>query len=302
MKERFLLTRLTRKNTVFEMGYLELLSESAKGRGSIACFGLDPDIGQMPETFRSQPQEEALVSFFSQIIDASLSENHSVSAIKPNYAYFAQYGFDGLRALKSIIEKYKGKLPVILDAKRGDIGKSSAAYAREAFDFWNADALTVSPYMGHDSLLPFLERCKGGKGAYILCRTSNAGAADFQSVHTDSGKMLFLEVAKKMEKWHVSGMGAVMGATALDELELAMWGFYDSKKKLPLLVPGVGAQGASAAKTAGTLRAIWPEIISLHRINSSSAIAYACKKAATDDFVGAALSEIKRMNKEIGEI
>jgi len=284
------------------MGYVELLEESALNRGSIVSFGLDPDIGQMPAAFHSQPKEGALASYFSQIIDAALSEPNSISAIKPNYAYFAQYGFDGLRALKSIIEKYKGKLPVILDAKRGDIGKSSAAYAKEAFDFWGADALTVSPYMGHDSLLPFLERCKGGKGVYILCRTSNAGAADFQSMHTETGKMLFLEVAKKMNKWHVPGMGAVMGATALDELELAMWSFYDSKKKLPLLVPGVGAQGASAAQTARTLRTIWPEILPLHRINSSSAIAYAYKKAGTDDFVGAALSEIKRMNKEIGAI
>lgn len=284
------------------MGYLKFLEDSAQRNGSIISFGLDPDIGQMPDSFISQPKEDALVSYFSQIIDAALCEQHSISALKPNYAYFAQYGFDGLRALKSLIEKYKGKLPVILDAKRGDIGKSSAAYAKEAFDFWGADALTVSPYMGHDSLLPFLERCKGGKGAYVLCRTSNSGAEDFQSMHTETGKMLFLEVAKKMNKWHVPGMGAVMGATALDELELAMWGFYDSKKKLPLLVPGVGAQGASAAQTARTLRTIWPEILPLHRINSSSGIAYAHKKTDTSDFLGAALFEIRKLNKETGPI
>jgi orotidine-5'-phosphate decarboxylase len=283
------------------MGYLELLSSSAQERQSIVCFGLDPDLLQFPP-LPAQGNEEKLTSFFSQIIDASLSEGKSISALKPNYAYFAQYGFEGLRALKFLMERYSGKLPVILDAKRGDIGKSSAAYAAEAFDFWGADALTVSPYMGHDSLSPFFERCKKGKGVYVLCRTSNAGAADFQSLNMENGKPLFFEVARKLEKWHTNGVGAVLGATALDELEATMWVFYDAKKRLPLLVPGVGAQGASAAETAKVLRTVWPDAFSIHRINSSSAIAYAHKKNETGDFVGAALAEIKRMNGEIGRV
>src|SRR3989338_612346 len=261
--------------------YLELLAESAKERQSIVCFGLDPDLQQMPHS--ALPREERIAQFFSEIIDASVQQSPSISALKPNYAYFAQYGFDGLRALKSLIDKYKGKLPIILDAKRGDIGKSSEAYAVEAFSFWNADALTVAPYMGYDSLLPFLERCKSGKGVYVLVRTSNAGAADFQSLVTESGKQVFMEVAAKLLKWHTPGMGMVLGATALEELESAMWGFYDAGKKVPLLVPGVGAQGASAAETAKTLKTIWPETLPLHRINSSSAIAYAHKKNGTED-------------------
>jgi len=282
--------------------YLQLLRDSAKERSSIVCFGIDPDIAQMPGSTAMLPREERVVSYYSQIIDAALEQSLAISALKPNYAYFAQYGFDGLRALKSLIDKYKGKLPIILDGKRGDIGKSSEAYAKEAFDFWNADSLTISPYMGYDSISPFLSRCKEGKGVYILCRTSNTGAADFQSLNLDSGKQLFAEVAQKMEKWHVNGMGAVMGATALDELESAMWVFYDSRKELPLLVPGVGAQGASAAETVRVLRSVWSEALPLHRINSSSAIAYAYKKAGTEDFVGAALAEIKKMNQEIGSI
>lgn len=280
--------------------YLDYLSDTAKERQSIVCFGLDPSLDQMPHS--ALPREERIVSFFSEIIDASLQQPQSISALKPNYAYFAQYGFDGLRALKSLIDKYKGKLPIIFDGKRGDIGKSSEAYAKEAFDFWNADSLTVAPYMGYDSVSPFLERCALGKGAYILCRTSNKGAADFQSLPVENGKQLFMEVAQKMFKWHVSGMGAVLGATALDELEAVMWLFYDSHKQLPLLIPGVGAQGASAAETAKTLRSVWSESMPLHRINSSSAIAYAYKKTGTDDYVGAALEEIARMNKEIGKI
>jgi len=283
------------------MGYLDLLASSAEERQSIVCFGLDPDLSQFP-ALPAQDNEGKITLFFSQVIDASLAESKSISALKPNYAYFAQYGFEGLRALKSIIKRYSGKLPIILDAKRGDIGKSSAAYAAEAFDFWGSDALTVSPYMGYDSLSPFFERCKSGKGIYVLCRTSNAGAADFQSLHLENGKQLFSEVARKMEKWHTAGVGMVLGATALDELEAAMWVFYDAKKQMPLLVPGVGAQGASAAETAKVLRSVWPEAFSLHRINSSSAIAYAHRKKGTDDFVGAALSEIARMNREIGRV
>jgi len=281
------------------MGYLELLASSAAERQSIVCFGLDPDISQLPG-MPAQGSGKKIISFFSQIIDASLAEKSSISALKPNYAYFAQYGFEGLRALKSLIERYSGKLPIILDAKRGDIGKSSAAYAAEAFDFWGADALTVSPYMGHDSLSPFFGRCKQGKGAYVLCRTSNTGAADFQSLPLEGGKPLFAEVARKVCEWHGDGVGMVMGATAPSEIGAVLQPFRGAGKRLPLLVPGVGAQGASARETARALKSAWPDAFSLHRINSSSAIAYAHRKKGTGDFVGAALAEIARMNSEIG--
>ncbi|MCX8195300.1 MAG: orotidine-5'-phosphate decarboxylase [Candidatus Micrarchaeota archaeon] len=281
--------------------YLDLLQKSAYERQSIVCFGLDPDLQMMPSSLM-QPREERIAYFFSQIIDAALEAQPSISAIKPNYAYFAQYGFDGLRALKTIIERYKGKIPIILDAKRGDIGKSSEAYAKEAFDFWNADAVTLSPYMGYDSLLPFIERCKQGKGAYVLARTSNPGAADFQSLLSENNRPIFLEVTNRLARWHVDGLGAVVGATAPDELESVLWAFYDSGKRVPLLIPGVGSQGASAGETARIIKSIWKESLPLHRINSSSAIAYAFKKSENEDFVSAALEEIKRMNMEIGKI
>ena len=144
------------------MGYIEFLRDSARERQSMVCFGLDPVLESMPESLM-QPREERIVYYFTQIIDAALAEKQSIGALKPNYAYFAQYGFDGLRALQTLISQYKGRLPIILDAKRGDIGRSSEAYAKEVFDFWNADATTVSPYMGYDSVLPFLERCSAGK-------------------------------------------------------------------------------------------------------------------------------------------
>ncbi|MCX8198099.1 MAG: orotidine-5'-phosphate decarboxylase [Candidatus Micrarchaeota archaeon] len=280
--------------------YLEYLESSARERQSIVCFGLDPVSEMLPQS--SLGLEEGIFRFFSDIIDSSLQESKSISAIKPNYAYFAQYGWDGLRALKKLMEKYSGKLPIIFDGKRGDILKSSEAYAKEAFAFWGADALTVSPYMGQDSVMPFISFCKEGKGVYVLCRTSNPGASDFQSLATESGKRLFLEVAEKAAKWHQAGLGLVMGATALEELEAALWIFYDSGKKTPFLVPGVGAQGASAGQTASVLRSIWRESLLLHRINSSSAIAYAYKSRQTSDYIGAALEEIKRMNSQIGKI
>ncbi|VVC02070.1 Orotidine 5'-phosphate decarboxylase [uncultured archaeon] len=284
------------------MGYLKLLRDSAKERQSIVCFGLDPIIESMPDSLM-QPREERIVYYFTQIIDAALAEKQSLAALKPNYAYFAQYGFDGLRALQRLIQQYKGKLPIILDAKRGDIGRSSEAYAREVFDFWNADAVTVSPYMGYDSVAPFLERCgNAGKGAYILCRTSNSGSEDLQMKLTEDSKPLYLHVAKKLEKWYVPGMGAVVGAKEPEELELVMWDFYDSHKEIPLLVPGVGAQGTSASMVARTLRTVWLDAFPIHRINSSSAIAYAYRKKGTADFVGAALAEIQKLNREIGDV
>ncbi|MCX6769172.1 MAG: orotidine-5'-phosphate decarboxylase [Candidatus Micrarchaeota archaeon] len=283
------------------MGYFEYLDKSARERKSIVCFGLDPDLNKIP-AFGEANTEERIVKYFTQIIDASLSQERGVGAIKPNYAYFVQYGFEGLRALAALIGNYKEKLPIILDVKRGDIGRSSEAYAKEAFDFWNADAMTVSPYMGQDSVQPFLDRCKSGKGVYVLCRTSNSGAADFQTKALENGKPLYLEVARMLEKWHVNGIGAVLGATEPDELESAMWNFYDAGKPIAFLIPGVGTQGASAKNTARTLRTVWQETFTLHRINSSSAIAYAYVKENNEDFVGAALREIARLNAEIGDV
>ena len=152
------------------------------------------------------------MQFYSAITDALLDENQ-ISAIKPNYAYFAQYGFDGLRALKNIIEQYQNRTFVILDGKRGDIGKSSEAYSREVYDFWGADACTVSPYLGADSIAPFM---RDGKLAYVLCRTSNEGATDFQELKIGK-KYLYEMVAEKAVGWggNTNGScGLVVGATS----------------------------------------------------------------------------------------
>jgi len=278
------------------MNYPEKLIQSASEKGSILCFGIDPVIEKIPK--KEETIENTIVSYYSEIIDSAFVQNRSFSALKLNYAFFAQYGFEGLRALKTLIEKYSNKLPIIFDGKRGDIGNTSYAYAKEIFDFWKADAATVFPYMGTDSILPFIERCKSGKGVYVLCKTSNKGAADFQELLIDK-RELFLEVALKVSKLFLPGVGVVAGATKPEDIEKIMWIFYDSQKKASFLIPGVGSQGGSAKEVADAIYSIWPETFSLHRINASSSIAYAYQKYQTDDYVKAALEEIDKLNREI---
>ncbi|MEM4348457.1 MAG: orotidine-5'-phosphate decarboxylase [Candidatus Anstonellaceae archaeon] len=282
------------------MDFSTFLKESAARHNSILCFGIDPDLDQMPPS--ELGVEEKIVKFYSDIVDAAIQQESYISALKPNYAYFARYGFDGLRALQRLIKQYSGKIPVILDAKRGDIGKSSQAYAEEGFKFWGADAITVSPYMGQDSIQPFLSFCKEGKGAYVLCRTSNQGAADFQALWAHDGKPLFYHVASKIARWFTPGLGAVVGATAIEDLEKVLWIFHDAELEVPLLIPGVGAQGGSARQAAESLRTIWQQTFALHRINASSSIAFAWKERQTQDYVGAALEEMKSLNSQIGKL
>ena len=281
--------------------YTAQLLEQAKAHHSLLCFGLDPVLEKIPAHVPGVSAREKIFNFYSSIIDSLPADGPSISALKPNYAYFAQYGFDGLHALKDLCDKYRGKFTLIFDGKRGDIGPSSAAYATEAFDFWGADALTVSPYMGADSVQPFLKRCAQGKGVYMLCRTSNSGAADFQSQDLEViQKPLFVAVSRKALDWHVDGLGLVVGATDVDELEQVMWELEKSGKAVPLLVPGVGAQGGSASEVAKTLKMVDSARFPLQRINASSSIAYAYQKAGTEDHVGAALAEIAALNKAIG--
>jgi len=236
--------------------------------------------------------EARIIHFYSSILDAS----PKVSALKPNYAFFAQYGFEGLRALRELIAKYKGKYPIILDAKRGDISTSAGAYAREIFEFYGADATTVSPYTGSDSIKPFMQfpDCF----SYVLCRTSNPSAGELQSLKA-GGKPLYLHVAQNLAALDEGKglLGAVVGATAPKELRTIAKVL--SPAKGPLLIPGVGSQGASAKETAKILKRAYGENVHLCLINASSSINYAYLEQKTEDFAGAALKEIERMNKEI---
>jgi len=282
--------------------FYEKLKESAQKTGSIVCLGCDPLIEKIP--LPETNVEKRISQFYSDILDACVAENVLPGAIKPNYAFYAQYGFQGLHALDNVIKKANALgIPVIFDGKRGDIGKTSEAYAKEAFEFWNADALTVAPYMGTDSVAPFAKWCEKGRGIYVLVRTSNKGAVDFQNQKIGEHE-LFLEVAKKVVEWsegNANGVGAVVGATSMPELEKIAHYFAKQKNKVPLLIPGVGAQGGSAKEVVAVLKNAGYDMGCV-RINSSSGINYAYEEEKSNDYAGAAVRALKKLNAEIGKI
>ncbi|MFH1785602.1 MAG: orotidine-5'-phosphate decarboxylase [Candidatus Micrarchaeota archaeon] len=260
----------------------EKLIQFAKENKTVLCFGIDPDLQRIMVSLPAFPTKVAIEHFFSDILDKLIDEN-AIAAIKPNYAYFAQYGFDGLGALQTLMSNYKNKIPIILDVKRGDIGKSSEAYAKEAYDFWGADAVTVSPYMGSDSVLPFLRE---GKLAYVLCKTSNAGANDFQELRCEGKARVYEKVMEKAVEW---GCGAVVGATSDSIRVLAK----KTNGKVPFLIPGIGAQGGDLDMVLNAIKDYLP----IHRINASSSIAYAFEKGG--GAAEAALREAETINKKI---
>ena len=211
------------------------------------CVGLDPDVSRFPTSMRDSV--DAIEEFCKAIVDAT---GDLVCAFKPQIAYFAAVGAE--KQLENICEYIRVKFPdvvLILDAKRGDIGDTAALYAREAFSRYGADAVTVNPYLGTDSLEPFL--ATPGKGTIVLCRTSNAGSSEFQSLEVD-GEPIYLRVARTAAaKWRSIGECAlVVGATYPEELARVRAIIGD----MPILVPGIGAQGGdiNAVIRAGTTR------------------------------------------------
>lgn len=266
------------------MDMRERLEKTAKENKTILCFGVDPDITKITavRSAGTGEVEKTIAPFFHDLITKLLNEN-AIAAIKPNYAYFAQYGFDGLYVLKDIIQHYKNQVPVIFDGKRGDIGRSSEAYAREVYDFWGAGAVTISPYMGEDSVKPFLRE---GKLAYMLCRTSNPGAKDFEELKCGKN-FLYEKVAAKALEWDC---GLVVGATSDAIKKLAK----TTKNKVPFLIPGVGTQGGDLEMV---MKAI-SENPTIHRINASSSIAYAYEKQGGKP-ADAAVKEAKKLNEVI---
>ncbi len=276
--------------------YLRKLEESAKENNSILCMGIDPILEKIP--IKEKDIEKKIVKFYSSILNAvRASKKARIAAVKPNYAFFAQYGFPGLRALKKIIEIFKKHHIVLLDAKRADIGNTSMAYAKEMFDFWKVDSVTVNTYLGYDSLEPFFEYCKKGRGVYVLVRTSNNGGADFQNLIIGN-EPLYMKVAKSIVQWNIQGVGAVIGAPSIEEFkELANF-FNKQKLRVPFLIPGIGKQGGSAAEITKILKENKKNIL-LHRISASSSINYAYEQTNTRDYADAAVKAIKQLNEEI---
>ncbi|MCP3682707.1 MAG: orotidine-5'-phosphate decarboxylase [bacterium] len=277
------------------MSFIDDLQDKSKQSKSIVCMGMDPNLEKIPV---KGSVENRIVEFYTQILKAVVREDAVPGIVKPNYSFYAQYGFPGLKALKKIIDAYKEQgILVILDAKRADIGKTSEASARETFDFWGADATTVAPYMGSDSVEPFVKYCEKGKGVYVLVRTSNVGASDLQEL-TSGGEKIYMKTAKKLVEWYKPGVGAVVGATAPKELQEISKFFKESGKEVPFLIPGVGAQGGTASEVVDAIKQSGNRL-EIHRINSSSSINYAYQKTGTRDYAQAAADAIKELNKEI---
>ncbi len=220
------------------MGFNDKLNSVMAKHCSLLCVGLDPDPKLMPDGV-------SVLEFLRAIIEAT---SDLVSAYKPNLAFYEAMGDEGMAILKSTLKSIPPDIPVIGDAKRADIGNTSKAYARALFEHFNFDAVTVNPYFGFDSLEPFLEY--RDRGVFILCRTSNAGAMDFQSLlcETSDGsrRPLYEIVADKAVQWNIYGnIGLVVGATYPDELKL----IRDKCPEMLFLIPGVGTQGGDVEKT-----------------------------------------------------
>lgn len=225
-------------NMAETQSYFEKLRTRADGIESSLCIGLDPDLRRLPRHLGGGP--DAVYKFCVEIIEATAD---SAAAFKPNLAFFESLGVEGWNVLDQVLQTIPREIPVILDAKRGDIGSTAQHYARSLFDRLRADAVTINPYMGFDSVEPFLQQERGG--VYLLCLTSNPGAADFQLEDE-----LYLKVARKVRQWNTRGnCGMVVGATKPQYLSSIVTVAPD----VPLLIPGLGAQGGDLDTIIETL-------------------------------------------------
>lgn len=245
------------------MHFMTALKAAWQQRDSLLCVGLDPDPARFPAHLQGRP--DAILEFCTGIVDATAD---LVCCFKPQIAYFAaRRAEDQLEALIEHIHRNHPGVPVVLDAKRGDIGSTAEQYAVEAFERFKADAVTLNPYMGRDSVEPYL--AYGDKGVILLCRTSNAGGSDLQFLDV-GGEKLYERVARLVaEDWNASGnCGLVVGATFPAEIARVRALTGD----MPLLVPGIGAQGGDIDATVKAGRTADRTGL---MINSSRAILYA---------------------------
>ncbi|MFC2005587.1 orotidine-5'-phosphate decarboxylase [Chloroflexota bacterium] len=265
------------------MDFIEKLTNAVRKNRSLLCVGLDPDPELMPD-------KAGIFEFNKAIIDTT---SDLVCAYKLNLAFYEALEAQGFDALKRSVKYVPDNIPVIGDAKRGDIGNTAKAYAKSIFSNLNFDATTVNPYLGFDSIEPFIQY--HDKGVFILCRTSNAGAVDLQALRceTENGQSpLFEIVALRASQWNTYGnVGLVVGATYPEELRLIRQNHPD----MPLLIPGIGAQGGDLALTirygvdAQRERTI---------INSSRQIIYASQGK---DFAEAARLSASKLREQINE-
>ena len=269
------------------MTFLEQLQGAERQNGSMLCVGLDPEPGKFPAGMKGDAGK--IFDFCAQIVDATVD---LAISFKPQIAYFAAHrAEDQLEKLMDHMRRNAPHVPVILDAKRGDIGATAEQYAIEAFERYGADAVTLSPFMGFDSVQPYLKH--HGKGAFLLCRTSNPGGDDLQNqrlASVEGQPLLYEHVAKLAQgSWNLNGqLGLVVGATYPAEIERVR----TLAPTLPLLIPGVGAQGGDAV---ATIKAGYRQRQGVTTgaviVSSSRAILYA---SSGDDFALAARQEAMR--------
>lgn len=267
------------------------LQEAQWAAGKFVCVGLDSDLSKVPACIKDVQPDVTLIAFNSEIIKATA---RFAGAYKLNSAFYEAEGAQGIEALACsirMIQEHAPGIPVILDAKRADIGDTNKAYAKFAFEYCSADALTVHPYLGRQALQPLLDRAD--KGIIVLCRTSNPGAGEFQDL--SHGSPLYLEVARRVATvWNTNGnCGLVTGATYPDEIGNVR---RQVAPNLPLLIPGIGKQGGDLrAAVCNALdsrgRGFW--------INSSSNIIFASKG---EDFACKAGEAAAKLHDEITAI
>ncbi|HWK82187.1 MAG TPA: orotidine-5'-phosphate decarboxylase [Caldimonas sp.] len=260
--------------------FVEKLAGAERAHRSMLCVGLDPDPARFPGPWRGDATR--IYDFCAGVVDAT---HDLVIAFKPQIAFFAAHrAEDQLERLIVHIHRVAPGVPVILDAKRGDIGSTAEHYARELFDRYDADAVTLSPFLGFDSIEPYLRRA--GKGALLLCRTSNPGGADLQEQHLASGELLYEHIARLAAgPWNTNGqVGLVVGATYPAEIARVR----ELAPHLPLLIPGIGTQGGDAA---ATVRAGWrgtpSETSGPIIVSSSRAVLYPSDAGDAVDFAAA---------------
>ena len=275
------------------MNFVDMLARAEQQNQSMLCVGLDPEPSRFPAAWKGDPGR--ILDFCTAIVDATAD---LVIAFKPQIAYFAAHRAEpALERLITHMRRVAPQVPVILDAKRGDIGSTAEQYAIEAFERYGADAVTLSPFMGFDSVQPYLQR--EGKGAFLLCRTSNPGGDDLQNQRLAGvpGEPLLYEHIASLAQgpWNTNGqLGLVVGATYPAEITRVR----ALAPTLPLLIPGVGAQGGDAV---ATVRAGWRadaagRTVAPIVVNASRSVLYA---SSGENFATAARAEARKTRDQL---
>lgn len=268
------------------MNFTQKVVSTIQNRKSALCVGLDFDISKIPAILKNE--KNPIEKFNKEIIDAT---QEFVAAFKPNLAFYEVYGSKGIEAFGKSLEFIDNDIVVIADAKRGDIGNTSNKYAKAFLENFDCDAITVSPYMGEDSIRPFLEN--ESKGVFILALTSNKGSQDFQMQKMANGQYLYETVIERVNTWNEKqNIGLVVGATHPSMFK----GIRKLASKMPYLIPGIGAQGGDLENT---IKYGFVKNEGLALINSSRGIIYASDGA---DFAEAAAKKAKELRDQINSL